>query len=186
MDGADDLAVDGVGAGLEGGGSGDGLESSGADGALGATDASAAGAMSAQGAGTRGGTAKSAQEDYSAAIAERDARISELEAAVAEASRTAEAAEALRAEIDELRRQGDEQRTDFELRLAGARSVRAARALLDERGGDVAALKEAEPWLFAPAPAAASGKTGLPSMGAASDDGAQVKRWRRIAGLDEE
>ena len=35
-----------------------------------------------------------------------------------------------------------------ELRLAGARSVKAARALLDEHGGDVGALKEAEPWLF--------------------------------------
>ena len=122
---------------------------------------------------------------YEAALEERDARIGELEAAVAEASRTAEAAEALRAEIEELRRAGDEQREEFELQMAGVRSVKAARALLPDHDGDVSALKEAEPWLFAGAPAVA-GKTGLPSAGAASDEGAQVRRWRRIAGLDEE
>lgn len=186
MDGADDMAVDGAGADLEGGGSGGGLEGSEEDGALGAMDASAAGTMNAQSAGTGGGAAKLVQEDYSAAIAERDVRISELEAAVAEASRTAEAAEALRGQIEELRREGEEQRTEFELRLAGARNVKAARALLDEHGGDVTELKGAEPWLFADEPPRVqTGRTGLPNAGAATDEGAQMKRWRALAGLAE-
>ena len=63
-----------------------------------------------------------------------------------------------------------------------ARSVKAARALLDEHEGDVAALKEAEPWLFSAAPAPA-GTTGLPSAGAARSEDSLMGRWMRIAGL---
>ena len=61
--------------------------------------------------------------DYAALLAERDARIAALEGEIAQAAKTAEAAEALRAEMDELRRQGEEQRVAFELQIAGARNV---------------------------------------------------------------
>ena len=135
-----------------------------------------AGSAGAAGAGT----------DYEALLAERDAKIAELEGAIAEAAKSAEAAEALRAEMDELRRQGEEQRVEFELTMAGARSVRAARALLDEHGGDVSKLKEAEPWLFEGAVPRQGGKTGLPNAGAASDEGKTMKRWREIAGIADE
>lgn len=112
-----------------------------------------------------------ARADYEAALRERDARIEELEGEIAEAAKTAESAEKLRAEMDELRRQGDEQRVGFELQLAGARNVKAA-----------------EPWLFgagaaSPAPA---GATGLPNAGAAADEGAQMRRWRKIAGIEDD
>ena len=131
------------------------------------------------------GAAK-ARAGYEAALAERDARIAELEGEIAEAARTAESAERLRKEMDELRRQGEEQRVGFELQMAGARNVKAAKALLADYEGDVEKLKTAEPWLFsassAPAP---TGATGLPSAGAATDEGAQMKRWRKIAGLPE-
>lgn len=128
-----------------------------------------------------------AVEGYQAAIAERDARIAELEGQVAEAARTAESAETLRAEIAELKRSGEEQRVAFELAMAGCRNAKAAAALLPDHGGDVAKLKEAEPWLFAQAePPKPSGRTGLPNAGAAFDEGAQLKRWRAIAGLDDE
>lgn len=131
-----------------------------------------------------------ADAELRAALAERDVRIRELETSVAEAARTVESAEKLRAEIDELRRAGDEQRIGFELQIAGARNVKAARVLLEDHDGDVEKLKAAEPWLFesgsagaAPAP---TGKTGLPAAGASDDSSAQLKRWRKIAGLDEE
>lgn len=124
--------------------------------------------------------------DYEALLAERDAKIAELEGAIAEAAKSAEAAEALRAEMDELRRQGEEQRVEFELTMAGARNVRAARVLLDEHGGDVSKLKEAEPWLFKGTTSRQSGKTGLPNAGAASDEGKTMKRWREIAGIADE
>lgn len=133
------------------------------------------------------GVAK-ARADYEAALKERDARIAELEGEIAEAAKTAEGAEKLRAEMDELRRKGDEERVGFELQLAGARNVKAARALLPDYENDIDKLKAAEPWLFgagATAPEQA-GATGLPNAGAASDEGAQMRRWRKIAGIDDE
>jgi hypothetical protein len=134
------------------------------------------------------GDAAKARADYDAALKERDARIAELEGEIAEAAKTTESAEKLRAEMDELRRQGDEQRVGFELQLAGARNVKAARALLADYDYDVEKLKAAEPWLFgsgaaSPAPA---GATGLPNAGAAADEGAQMRRWRKIAGIEDD
>lgn len=120
------------------------------------------------------------------ALAERDAKIAALEGEIAQASKTAEAAEKLRAEMDELRAAGEAQRVEFELKLAGAKNVKAATALLADHGGDVSKLKEAEPWLFEGAPASAGGTTGLEPAGAAGGgEEAELKRWREIAGLDE-
>ena len=122
---------------------------------------------------------------FEAQIAERDARIAELESQVAEAAKTAEATEQLKSQIEELRKQGESDRLDFELQLAGCRNVKAARAILDEHGGDVSALKAAEPWMFFDAPQRQAGKTGLPNAGASADEGKTMKRWRRLAGLDD-
>lgn len=165
----------------------EGLEDAG-DGAD-AVEGSGAGAAGTPGGTDGAGGAAGMPDGFAAQIAVRDARIAELEAQVTEAARSAEAAEALRGEIAEVRAQAAADRTEFELRLAGARSVKAARALLEEHGGDVGALKEAEPWLFgaaaggSPAP---SGATGLPNAGAATDEGRDVRRWREIAGLGAE
>lgn len=126
-----------------------------------------------------------ADEEIRAALAERDQKIAELERQVAEASKTVESAEALAKQIEELKAASDEERVGFELRLAGARSVTAARALLAEHGDDVAKLKEAEPWLFSDA-APQGGATGLEPAGAAKADDKDMKRWRQIAGLEEE
>lgn len=123
---------------------------------------------------------------YEAQIAERDGRIAELEAQVAEAAKTAEATEQLKSQIEELKRQGESDRLDFELQLAGCRNVKAARAVLEEHGGDVSALKAAEPWMFKDEPAKQSGKTGLANAGAAADEGKQLKHFREVAGLTDE
>lgn len=122
---------------------------------------------------------------YEAQIAERDERIKMLEDQVAEAAKTAETTEQLKSQIEELRRQGESDRLDFELQLAGCRNVKAARAVLDEHNGDVSALKAAEPWMFADAPQRQAGKTGLPNAGASADEGKTMKRWRKLAGLDD-
>ncbi len=141
----------------------------------------------ASGTGDGGDAAAQACADYEAALKERDERIAALEGEIAEAAKTAEGAEKLRAEMDELRRQGEEQRVGFELQMAGARNVKAARALLSDYDNDIEKLRAAEPWLFsassAPAPA---GATGLPNAGAATDEGATMRRWRGIAGLPDE
>ena len=140
------------------------------------------------GASGDGDAATQARKDYEAALAERDARIAELEGEIAEAAKTADGAEKLRAEMDELRRRGDEERVGFELQMAGARNVKAARALLSDYDNDVDKLKAAEPWLFGAGSTAPTqmGATGLPNAGAATDEGAQMRRWRGIAGLPED
>ncbi len=106
---------------------------------------------------------------------------------MADAARNAETAKQLRSQIAELKAQGESERIDFQLQLAGVRNVKAARAVLADHGGDVDALKEAEPWLFADAPAAKQqgGTTGLPNAGTSSDEGKTMKRWRKLAGLDD-
>ena len=132
------------------------------------------------------------ETDYEKQIAERDEKIASLEAQVAEAAKNAETAEQLRGEIAELKAQGESDRIDFKLQLAGVRNVKAARAILADHGGDVDALKEAEPWLFeaagkhAKGGASGSGTTGLPNAGAASDEGKTLKHWREIAGLTDD
>ena len=123
---------------------------------------------------------------FEAQIAERDKRIKALEAQVAEAAKTAETAEQLKSQIEELKAQGESDRIEFELRLAGCRNVKAARAVLDDHGGDVSALKEAEPWMFSDSPKQQSGKTGLANAGAATDTARDVKHWRELAGLEDD
>lgn len=127
--------------------------------------------------------------DYEKQIAERDEKIASLEAQVAEAAKNAETAEQLRGEIAELKAQGESDRIDFKLQLAGVRNVKAARALLGDHDNDVDKLKEAEPWLFETAGkhakggnSSGSGTTGLPNAGAATDEGKTLKHWREIAG----
>ena len=122
--------------------------------------------------------------DYRALLDAQDERIRELESQVAEAAKSQASAEALAAEIERLRADAAEERVGYELRLAGARNVVAARALLGEHSGDVAALKAAEPWLFEEA-APQGGTTGLEPAGASGGDDGELRRWRGIAGLED-
>ncbi|MBP3866712.1 MAG: hypothetical protein J6D25_02755 [Eggerthellaceae bacterium] len=94
----------------------------------------------------------------------------------------------LRCEIAELKAQGESDRIDFKLQLAGVCNVKAARALLADHSNDVDKPKETEPWLFeasgkhAKGGSAGSGTTGLPNAGAASDESKTLRHWREIAG----
>ena len=141
---------------------------------------------------TQQGQSQVKTPDYEKQIAERDDKIASLDAQVAEAAKNAETAEQLRGEIAELKAQGESDRIDFKLQLAGVRNVKAARALLGDHDNDVDKLKEAEPWLFeaggkhAKGGNAGSGTTGLPNAGAASDEGKTLKHWREIAGLTDD
>ena len=142
---------------------------------------------------TQQGQSQVATPDYEKQIAERDEKIASLEAQVAEVAKNAETADQLRGEIAELKAQGESDRIDFKLQLAGVRNVKAARALLGDHDNDVDKLKEAEPWLFEATgkhakggSAGGSGTTGLPNAGAASDEGKTLKHWREIAGLTDD
>ncbi len=109
--------------------------------AQGDQDAQADGAKEVAGDGADDGVA-----DYQAALRAKDAEIETLQARVVEAAKTSEATETLNKEIAALKKQMADERVEFTLRSAGARSVNAAKALLEEHDGDVAALVAAEPW----------------------------------------
>jgi hypothetical protein len=154
-----------------------------------------------------GGSA--APTDYEAQLAAKDAEIEALQAKVAEAAKTAEATEELNAEIASLKQAMADERVEFALRAAGARNIKAARALLADHGGDVADLKAAEPWMFEAgtgslpagsrgdsqlheintsatgASARATGTTGLEPAGVAGGRPGerQYRHWERMAGL---
>lgn len=135
-----------------------------------------------------GGKANNVASDYEAAIKERDEQIAKLQAQINEAAKNAETAEKLADQITELKEQAENERIEFELKLAGCRNVKAARAILDEHDGSVDALKEAEPWLFDEGKSAANepkGKTGLNPAGASGKDDSTMKRWRKLAGLED-
>ena len=115
-------------------------------------------------------------------------KVEDVEPEGVETEGEAEAADPMEARVRELEAQLAAQSVEFKLTLAGARNVKAARALLDEHDGDVNALKAAEPWLFETSQPTSQekkprGKTGLPNAGAAVDPEKQMKRWREIAGL---
>ena len=122
--------------------------------------------------------------DYRVLLDAQDERIRDLESQVAEAAKSKESANRLAAEIERLRADAAEERVGYELRLAGARSVTAAKALLGEHSGDISALKAAEPWLFEE-DKPAGGTKGLEPAGAAGGDDGETRRWRSIAGLVE-
>lgn len=81
--------------------------------------------------------------DYQRQLAEKDAEIEALQAKVAEAAKSSEAAQALNEQIASLKRAIADERVELALISAGARNVKAARALLDDHDGDVQALKDA-------------------------------------------
>lgn len=125
--------------------------------------------------------------DYVAQLKAKDAEIEALQAKVAEAAKTADATEKLGKEIADLKARLAYERTEFALRSAGARSVTAAKALLAEYDGDVAALVKAEPWLFDAGGPGQGGATGLEPAGASGgSDDQYMGRWERIAGLADE
>lgn len=109
-------------------------------------------------------------------------------------AKTTEATEAMNAEIAALKKQMADGRTDFALRSAGARNVKADRALLDDCGGDVGKLHEAELWMFADTDATSQdtshkvgGAIGLEPAGVAGgSDGRYMRRWERIPALAED
>lgn len=76
-----------------------------------------------------------ATPDYKELLDRQDARIAELEAQVTKVAKSKEFAEALAAEIERVRAETAEEKVAYELRLAGAHNVVAAKALLGEPPG---------------------------------------------------
>lgn len=119
---------------------------------------------------------------YEREVRERDERIAALEAQVAEAARTEKAASELREQIEALKAEMADRDEDHALEMAGCRSAKAAKALLADYGGDVAALKAAQPWMFEPEKRQ-QGATGLPPAGAPDATEERRRKARQAAGL---
>lgn len=78
----------------------------------------------------------------------KDAEISELKAQVAKAAETKEGREKLEKRIAELEEKQADERLAHKLEMTGCKSVKAAKALLEDVDGDVAKLKAEYPYLF--------------------------------------
>ena len=85
--------------------------------------------------------------DWEKQVAARDEKIAALEVRAAEVAKNLKVAEALRGEIAELKAQGESDRIDFKLQLAGVRSMRytfssCAFTTIDFRGFDPSTLMD--------------------------------------------
>lgn len=145
----------------------------------------------AGGAGDAAGSAKAGNvgnaPDYAAQLAERDREIAELKAQAAAAAESRKRAEEMSAKIEALERRAEDDRVTYQLTLAGAKNVKAAKALLADHGGDVDKLREAEPWMFETSGGrtggGGTGGTGLPNAGAAVDSDKQLRHFLDVAGV---
>ena len=114
------------------------------------------------------------RERHDREIAAKDARIAELEGKLEDASKTEQGRADLKKEIDKLRAEQADERVAHKLELAGCVDLKAAKARLDDFGGDVDKLKSECPYLFAEKKQ--TGSTGLEASGAASGGPAKTIR----------
>ncbi len=118
-------------------------------------------------------------------VENRNKRIKELEEQLAAAGGSAKTMEQRMAEVEAKlaasERALEEEKTASGLKAIGCVNVKAAKALLEDYGGDPAKLKEACPYLFGQQQERKTASTGGKPVGDAPSDG--MERLRRIAGL---
>lgn len=85
---------------------------------------------------------------FNRVVSEKDKKIAKLEAKVEEASQTEEGRKELLDEIAKLKADIADTTLEADLKVAGCKNVKAARAVLDDYDGDISKLKEKEPYLF--------------------------------------
>lgn len=85
---------------------------------------------------------------YNRDIAAKDAEIADLRKQLDEAIKTEEGRKALEAKISKLEADQADERVTHKLEMAGCKSVKAAKALLEDYEGDVGKLKAEHPYLF--------------------------------------
>lgn len=105
------------------------------------------------------------KERHEKEMAAKDAKIAELEAQVAKAAETKEGREKLEKQIADLKAEQADERVTHKLEMAGCKSAKAAKALLEDYDNDIPKLKEACPYLFEDEKP--KGKTGGKPIGSA-------------------
>lgn len=112
-------------------------------------------------------------------MAEKDEEIARLREQLKEAGKKAESGEEALKKVGELEARLEDERVSGALRLAGCVNEKAAKALLEDYGGDVGKLKESCPYLFA---AKQTGSTGARQGGAPAPTDELVAKAREAAG----
>jgi hypothetical protein len=128
----------------------------------------------------KGCVPKDANTDFKEALKKRDAEIAALSEKLSEATQNAKVASELQSSITELKHELETQKIDYELKLAGCISVKAARALLDDYDGDTSKLKADNPWLFKPH---TRNEPEPKPQGVPEKAEATLSHWRDLAGL---
>lgn len=121
------------------------------------------------------------KERHDKEVGELKATIKELQAQIAEQAKTEAGREEMGKRIAELEKKLEEEAVNHRLEMASCRNLKAARALLEDYDGDVAKMKESEPWLFEDAKP--TGSTGVKPTGAAQSEAEVEARLRKAAGL---
>lgn len=88
------------------------------------------------------------KERHEKEMAAKDAKIKELEAKIDESAKTEKGREDMKAELEKVKAEMADEHVTHKLELAGCRSIKAAKALLDDFDGDVSKLKKEHPYLF--------------------------------------
>lgn len=117
---------------------------------------------------------------YDRDIAERDKEIKELKEQLGEAAKSEERAKELSDKITALEQKVSDKELEAELKVAGCKNVKAAKALLDEYE-TVDALKEGEPYLFDVEKKKIVSSGGAPAGSPTSSE--QDSRMRKAMGL---
>jgi len=121
------------------------------------------------------------KERHDKEVAALNAQIAELKAKVEENAKTEEGRQQLAKEIEDLKAKMADNEVTHKLEMAGCRSVKAAKALLDDSDNDIEKLKEAEPWLFSQEEPAKKGSTGgKPSGATDAEINEQAEAYRRL------
>lgn len=105
------------------------------------------------------------KERHDKEVADLKAEIEKLKSEAADASEAKSKREEYEKKVADLEAKMADNEVTHRLELAGCRSVKAAKALLDDFGGDAEKLKESCPYLFEEKPKQ-TGSTGKPPAGA--------------------
>lgn len=105
------------------------------------------------------------KERHDKEVADLKAEIAKLKSEAADASEAKSKREEYEKKVADLEAKMADNEVTHRLELAGCRSVKAAKALLDDFGGDAEKLKESCPYLFDEKPKQ-TGSTGKPPAGA--------------------
>lgn len=116
-------------------------------------------------------------------VAKRDREIANLRSQISEAAKTEEGRKELEGKIADLEKQVADTQVDADLKLAGCRNVKAAKALLDDHDGDVIKLKTAEPYLFT---SKETKSTGGAQKGNPDPEDSRTSTLRKTMGLDKD